>query len=88
MFELTPTYGIAVAEQLSFVSAFLGGVSAIILVTIVVFANTQKPVSWIVGASALAACSLLVSVVASWRLIVLLDPNTPVAASDDLIATL
>ena len=88
MVKLTPDYGIAVAEQLSFVSAFLGGVSATILVTIVVFAKTQKSVSWIVGASALAACSLLISVVASWRLVVLLDPATPVAASDSLIAVL
>lgn len=88
MIQLTPSYGIAVAEQLSFVSAFLGGVSATILVTIVVFANPQKSVSWIVGASALAACSLLVAVVASWRLIILLNPETPVVAENSLIAVL
>ena len=76
MQELTPDFIIAVAEQLSFVSAFLGGVSATILVTIVVFANPKKSVSWIVGASALAACSLLVAVVAAWRLTILLNPAT------------
>ena len=76
MQKLDPDYVIAVAEQLSFVSAFLGGVSITILVTIVVFANPQKSVSWIVGASALAACSLLIAVVAAWRLIILLNPAT------------
>jgi len=79
MQKLDPDYVIAVAEQLSFVSAFLGGVSITILVTIVVFANPQKSVSWIVGASALAACSLLIAVVAAWRLIILLNPATNVA---------
>jgi hypothetical protein len=77
MTELNPTYAIAVAEQLSFVSAFLGGISATILVTIVVFTSPKKSVSWIVSASALAACSLLVAVVASWRLIILLHPDLP-----------
>ena len=37
MSELNPKYIVAVAEQLSFVSAFLGGISATILITIVVF---------------------------------------------------
>ncbi|MEM6476631.1 MAG: hypothetical protein AAF687_10735 [Pseudomonadota bacterium] len=88
MVQLTPGYAIAVAEQLSFVSAFLGGVSATILITIVVFASPQKSVSWIVGASALSACSLLTAVVASWRIIILFSPETPVTAPDSLIAIL
>ncbi|WP_262694372.1 hypothetical protein [Kordiimonas aquimaris] len=77
MAELNPSYVTAVAEQLSFVSAFLGGISATILVTILVFTSEKKSVSWIVGASALAACSLLIAVVASWRLIILLHPDFP-----------
>ena len=68
---------VAVAEQLSFVSAFLGGISATILVTIVVFISSKKSVNWIVSSSALAACSLLVAVVASWRLIIILHPEFP-----------
>ena len=83
-----PDYVIAVAEQLSFVSAFLGGVSITILVTIVVFANPQKSVSWIVGASALAACSLLIAVVAAWRLIILLNPATNVALDPSILIVL
>lgn len=67
MSELNPKYIVAVAEQLSFVSAFLGGISATILITIVVFVSSKKSVSWMIAASALAACSLLVAVIASWR---------------------
>ena len=88
MQKLDPDYVIAVAEQLSFVSAFLGGVSITILVTIVVFANPQKSVSWIVGASALAACSLLIAVVAAWRLIILLNPATNVALDPSILIVL
>jgi len=88
MTRLDPNYVTAVAEQLSFVSAFLGGVSATILVTIVVFANPKKSVSWIVAASALAACSLLVAVVAAWRITILLNPDTPVAVDTPILNVL
>ena len=88
MAELNPDYVIAVAEQLSFVSAFLGGISATILVTIVVFTSPKKSVSWIVSASALAACSLLIAVVASWRLIILLHPTMPFSVESIVIKVL
>ncbi|WP_133471980.1 hypothetical protein [Paraglaciecola marina] len=64
MTELNPNYVIAVAEQLSSVSAFLGGVSATILVTIVVFSSPKKSVNWIVASSAFAASCLLIAVIA------------------------
>ncbi len=78
MTEFNPKYMVAVAEQLSFVSAFLGGISATILVTIVVFTSQKKSVNWIVSSATLAACSLLIAVVASWRLIILLHPEIPI----------
>lgn len=78
----------AVAEQLAFVSAFLGGVSATILVTIVVFVDPKRSVSWIVAASSLAACSLLIAVVASWRLIILLNTQMSSQVGQDMIAVL
>ena len=77
-----------VAEQLGFVSAFLGGVSATILVTIVIFVDPKRSVSWIVGASALAACSLLIAVVASWRLILLVNTDLSSQVGLDLITLL
>lgn len=88
MTEINPKYIVAVAEQLSFVSAFLGGISATILVTILVFTSPKKSVSWMVSSSTLAACSLLVAVVASWRLIILLHPEMPITVDDFLIKVL
>jgi len=73
-------YFVAVAEQMSFVSAFLGGVSVTILVTIVIFTSSKKSVSWIVGTSALAACCLLTAVIASWRIIIAFHPDLPFEA--------
>ncbi len=75
--ELKSAYAIAAAEQMSLVGVFLGGVSVTILVTIVVFSSSSKSVNWIVGSSALAACSLLISVIASLRLVVALHPDLP-----------
>lgn len=88
MTELTTEYIVAVAEQLSFVSAFLGGISITILVTIVVFTSEQKSVNWIVSFSALAACSLLIAVVAAWRLTILLHPSLPIPTDMGLIKIL
>ena len=88
MTEFNPQYVLAVAEQLSFVSAFLGGISATILVTIVVFISPKKSVNWIVSSSALAACSLLVAVVASWRLIIVLHPDLPIPVDPALVMVL
>jgi hypothetical protein len=88
MSELDPKYIIAVAEQLSFVSAFLGGISATILVTIIVFASSKKSVNWIVSSSAIAACSLLIAVVASWRLLIMLHPEFPMPVNQGIVKVL
>ncbi|GAB5410709.1 MAG: hypothetical protein BalsKO_30740 [Balneolaceae bacterium] len=88
MKELNPDYIVAVAEQLSFVSAFLGGISATILVTILVFTSKKKSVNWIVSSSALAACSLLIAVVASWRLLIILHPDFPMPVDQGIVLVL
>ena len=75
--ELKASYVVAVAEQLSFVSTFLGGVSATILFSILIFSSDKRIAALVVAASALSACSLLVSVIASWRLIIGLHPDLP-----------
>ena len=77
MNEIGASYALAVAEQMSLVGVFLGGVSITILITIVVFSSPKKSVNWIVATSALAACSLLVSVISSLRLIIVLHPEFP-----------
>jgi len=88
MTQLNPKFIVAVAEQLSFVSALLGGISATILVTIVVFISSKKSVNLIVSSSALAACSLLVAVVASWRLVIILHPEFPKTVSMPIVQSL
>ncbi|MDJ0919159.1 MAG: hypothetical protein QNJ05_15480 [Woeseiaceae bacterium] len=75
--ELKASYVIAVAEQLSFVSAFLGGVSATILFSVIIFSSDKRVVAFVVATSTLSACSLLVAVVAGWRLIIGLHPDLP-----------
>ena len=88
MTELDPKFIIAVAEQLSSVSAFLGGISATILVTIIVFTSSKKSVNWIVSSSTIAACSLLIAVVASWRLLIILHPEFPMPVDQGMVKTL
>lgn len=85
MSDFSPSFIVAVAEQLSFVSAFLGGISAAMLITVVVFTSEKKSISWIVSSAALAACSLLIAVVASWRIIIVLHPESPIEAGDRVV---
>lgn len=75
MKKIPDTYILAAAEQMSFIGTFLGGVSVTILITLVVFSSPKKSVNWIVGTSALAACSFLVSVIASMRLVIAIHPD-------------
>ena len=75
--ELKASYVVAVAEQISFVSAFLGGVSATILFSVIIFSSDRRSVALLIAASAFSACSLLVSVIAGWRLTIGLHPDLP-----------
>ncbi|MFK8012829.1 MAG: hypothetical protein AB8B80_12370 [Marinicellaceae bacterium] len=75
--ELKSSYVIAVADQLSFVSAFLGGVSATILLSIIIFSSPKRSVSMVITCAAVSACSLLIAVIAAWRLTIGLHPDLP-----------
>lgn len=88
MQDLNTSYVVAVAEQLSFVSASLGGISATILVTIVVFTSPKESVNWIVSSSARAASCLLIAVVAAWRLTILLHPEFPMTVNATVVQIL
>jgi hypothetical protein len=76
---------VAVAEQLSSVSAFLGGISATILFTLIIFTSEKKSLNWIVSSSVIAACSLLIAVVAAWRITILLHPSIPFQVDSAII---
>lgn len=77
MNQINVGYALEVAEQMSLVGVFLGGVSITLLITLVVVNKPGKLVNWMVGVSALAACVLLISVVSSLRLIIDLHPEFP-----------
>lgn len=86
--ELKSSYVIAVAEQLSFVSAFLGGISATILFSVIIFSSPKRSVSLVILSSALAACGLLTSVVSAWRLSIGLHPDLPFVANPKMLEIL
>jgi hypothetical protein len=77
MNQISTDYAVDVAEQMSLVGVFLGGVSITLLITLVVINKTGKLTNWLVVFSALAACVLLISVVSSLRLIIALHPEFP-----------
>ena len=86
--ELKASYVVAVAEQISFVSAFLGGVSATILFSVIIFSSDKRVVAFLIATSTLAACSLLVSVIAGWRLTIGLHPDLPFTPDPEKISLL
>lgn len=86
--ELKASYVVAVAEQISFVSAFLGGVAATILFSVIIFASDKRIVTFLVATATLSACSLLVSVIAGWRLIIALHPDLPFTPDPEKIELL
>lgn len=86
--ELKASYVVAVAEQISFVSAFLGGVAATILFSVIIFASEKRIVTFLVATATLSACSLLVSVIAGWRLIIALHPDLPFTPDPEKIELL
>ncbi len=86
--ELKASYVVAVAEQISFVSAFLGGVSATILFSVIIFSSDKRVVTFLVATAALSACSLLVSVIAGWRLTIGLHPDLPFTPDPEKIEML
>ncbi len=84
--EFSQAYMLAVADQLALVSTFLGGVSATILITIVIVNSSKKCVSFLVATSTLAACALLLSLISAWRLTIALHPDLPVdVAQSDIL---
>ena len=86
--ELKASYIVAVAEQISFVSAFLGGVSATILFSVILFSSKKRVVAFLIATSALSACSLLVSVISGWRLTIGLHPDLPFVPDPEKIELL
>ena len=74
---LSSNYLVELAQQISFVSAFLGGFSATFLATLVVSDSSKKSTDWSIGCSAFAASCFIVAVISSVMLTVVLHPEAP-----------
>ncbi len=77
MQPLSNSYLAEISHQLAFLSAFLGGFSATFLATLVITDSSKRVAGWIVAATATAACSFVVSVIASVMLTIVLHPEVP-----------
>ncbi len=71
-------YVLAVANQLSFVSTFLGGIIATMLIAVIAINSEKRSAGLFVATSSFAACCLILSVVCAWRLNLVFHPSFPV----------
>ena len=61
----------------AFLSAFIGGVAATFLATLLMVDPSKRLADWVVGSAALAAGGFIVCVVASVMLTIVLNPDAP-----------
>ena len=84
MEQLAPEFVAEIARQVGFISAFLGGVAATFLATLVV-ARPHGPhpriASWVIGCAAAASVAFIVAVVANTMLAISLRPDAPTSAA-------
>jgi len=79
---LSPNYMIELAQQLAFVSAFLGGFAATYLATLIVANSSKKSADWSIGFAACAASFFIVAVIASVMITVVLHSDAPSRMSE------
>ncbi len=77
MQTLPPSYMVEIAQQLSFLSAFLGGFSAAVFVTLLVAESPKRSAGLAIGASAVAACCFVVAVISFVMVAIVLNPDVP-----------
>lgn len=85
MQTLSDNYLIDLANQLAFLSAFLGGFAATLLVTVLVSNSQRKIVNWLIGATAASACFFIIAVISFVMLSVMVHPDTPNPSSVEII---
>ncbi len=88
MDEINNNYFMDLAAQLSYMSAFLGGFSATILVTLLVSDNTKRITNWIVLFSTVAACSFIVATLSFITAGIMVHPNAPESVRDEAALTI
>ncbi len=80
MQPLVPDYLVALAQQIGTLSAFLGGLSAALLVALLAMQLPKRVAGWTIALAA-AAVSFIVSVVATTLLVTALHPHAPAAVA-------
>ena len=80
MSSLSSEYLAELARQIGFVSAFLGGVAAAFLATLLTLRSPSRMVGRTIVASAAAAVGFIVSVLGSLAWLTLLHPDAPKGA--------
>ncbi len=85
MTELPQEYFRVLAEQLVFISVFLGGISATILGTLIVVNNNSKIMKFMILGLSLAAVSFIVAVFGMNKVLIILTPNSPYQNSNELL---
>lgn len=84
---LSPAYLTALASQIGFLSAFLGGFAATFVATILQAEKPGRVAGWAMGLAAVAATAFVVAAVASTTLVAGSHPEAPASAalSDGLV---
>lgn len=77
MNELPISYLKVLAEQIGFISVFLGGISATILGTLIVLKKDSKIFNWMIILLSLAAVSFIVAVFGMNKIQMVLTPDYP-----------
>ena len=86
MTKLANEYFRIVAEQLVFISVFLGGISATILATLIVNKSDNKLFKYMIVGLSLAAGSFIVAVFGMNKVLVILTPDSPYENPGEFIA--
>ena len=85
MEQLAPDYLAEIARQIGFISAFLGGVAATFLATLIVAGaqdrRNQRIVSLAIGCAAAACVAFIVATIATTMLAISLRPDAPVSVA-------
>lgn len=85
MTELPIEYFKILAEQLVFISVFLGGISATILGTLIVVKNDKKVFRFMILFLSLAAVAFIVAVFGMNKVQLILAPDSPYQNSTELL---
>ena len=86
MVELSLPYLNALAAQLIFISAFLGGFSAAILGTLIVSKNSTRTLRALVLSTAFSATAFIVTVFSMTQLVMLTTPGYPLEVNQSDLA--